>query len=209
MHACIRIISSPWLGYTATTPPPTALPTALPRALATSLPTPRPTEPVIKLSTPDRKGAKADDAKGIAFTVLAKRAVVVTGMAVVARADSEGDVRIYTRVGRADRPKFDDASLKSARGWLLVHAGKLPNQSDRLYALDDFVIPVRMAAGQVQSFYVFSRKGLEYTSNGSEGDAYGEDDSVAVRVGRTTRGLFRRPSGTGGKFAGVVRYRLQ
>lgn len=185
---------------------PTTQPTKLPTNFPTNRPTSNPTEPtMIKLSTPNRKGAKEKNAKGVAFTVEAKKDVIMTGMDIVAKTNAVSKVLIYTRVG-----EYEYSELTSNKGWTLAYRGTIPNQDSQLYSLGDFIDEVKIAAGQSQSFYVFSRKRMLYTASKSEGLVYSEDDSVAIREGEATRGLFRKPmKGTTSRFAGVMRYHVQ
>jgi len=122
------------------------------------------------------------------------------------------EVHIYTRNGI-----YTENSLtNSDDGWTLLYEGKIPEQQNKLVDLDDFGQGLRLAAGEVRSFYVFSRKGLFYTDGEgamafpdpyiTEGTPYAEDSSIVIYEGRGTKGLFRRPLETSGKWAGILRY---
>eukprot|EP00580_Thalassiosira_gravida_P017482 CAMPEP_0201658610 /NCGR_PEP_ID=MMETSP0494-20130426/1481_1 /ASSEMBLY_ACC=CAM_ASM_000839 /TAXON_ID=420259 /ORGANISM="Thalassiosira gravida, Strain GMp14c1" /LENGTH=1055 /DNA_ID=CAMNT_0048135709 /DNA_START=93 /DNA_END=3260 /DNA_ORIENTATION=+ len=185
---------------------PTSQPTKLPTNFPTNRPTSNPTEPtLIRLSTPNRKGAKGKNAKGVAFTVQAKKDIIMTGMDIVAKTKADSRVVIYTRKG-----EYADSALTSNTGWTLVYQGTIPNQKSQLYSLGDFTNEVKIAAGQSQSFYVYSKKRMLYTASESKGSVYSEDDYIAVREGRATRGLFRKPiKDTASRFAGVMRYHAE
>ena len=135
------------------------------------------------------------------FTLQAKQNIVIQGMNIVADTNARSDVLIYTQSG-----SHDNNSLRNDEGWTLLYEGSIPDQQSKLYELDDFSEGVSIAAGQTQSFYVFSRKGLMYTASNGKGTAYGEDSSIVIHEGRVTKGWFRRPLGGSGKWAGVIRY---
>jgi len=129
----------------------------------------------------------------------------MTGMDIVAKTKADSRVVIYTRKG-----EYADSALTSNTGWTLVYQGTIPNQKSQLYSLGDFTNEVKIAAGQSQSFYVYSKKRMLYTASESKGSVYSEDDYIAVREGRATRGLFRKPiKDTASRFAGVMRYHAE
>jgi len=137
------------------------------------------------------------------FTLQAKQNIVIEGMDIVAKTNTASDVSIYTQSG-----SYNDKSLTSDDGWTLLYDGSIPDQESKLYELYDFSEGVSIAAGQIQSFYVYSRKGLVYTGSDEEGTAYGEDSSIIIHEGRLTKKRFRKPLHGSGKWAGIIRYNI-
>lgn len=133
------------------------------------------------------------------FKVEAKQDVVITGFNVVSKKDTANDVMIYTRLG-----SYEGEPLRQ-NGWKPIFQGNIPNQQNKLSKLDDFNEPVTIIAGDTQSFYVYSSKGLMYTLGDKEGKAYADNDALVMYEGKVTSNEFRRPNGSG-MWAGVIKY---
>jgi len=154
---------------------------------------------ISRFTTPNsRKGAQ-DTGKGLMFTIQAQQDIVITGLDVRAARNTAGSVLIYTRSG-----SYEGKPLK-ADDWTALPYDSPPNQQGKVVTLGDFRDEVRISAGQIQSFFVYSRRGLLYERSDNEGQAYGNDNAIIIREGSVTKSLFRRPSGIG-KWAGTMRY---
>ena len=106
----------------------------------------------------------------------------VMGLNVVYKRTKASEVLVYLQIG-----SYDGVPLHTD-GWHLVYQGSPQGQAGSEARLDDFVDGVRVAAGDVASFYVYSRRGQLCSEGDEEGRAYGEDNAVIVHEGLVTKG---------------------
>ena len=156
---------------------------------------------IIQFSTPNQDNAKSST-RGLMFTLEAKQNILIHGLKLVANKNAPLDLSIYARSGSYEGKPLNE------NDWNLIYRDNPNGRSERLVDLGDFNENVPVKAGENVSFYIFSKKGFMITPGDNEGMEYGRDDAIAVRQGRQTRSLFRRPTVTG-MWAGVVRYSIE
>lgn len=141
------------------------------------------------------------------FTVQAIRDVAITSISAFFRSTGEGQVEVYTKPG--SYVNFE----KNKTAWSLVYSDSIPqNGKDVLTHLGTFIneTKVIIAAGDVQSFYVYSPNNLAYRKDDAfqEGDLVLSDSSlnfyagIAIAYGKFEEGQIFSPR----EFSGILRY---
>eukprot|EP00970_Alexandrium_tamarense_P007340 scaffold1332_cov197-Alexandrium_tamarense.AAC.30 len=171
----------------------------------TSSPVPNPTgRPTAvgsdaKLYTTPNMSKLNGSAKGLMFTVKAKKDITITGFDIVAQKNAASSVLIYTRPG--------DYSGKeqTANGWELLFSGTENLKKTKISNMDDLMSDVRMSAGSTHSFYIYAKKGMKISKSNSKGNTYASDSSLSLTTGTTTKKVFKSVQGFG-EFSGIIRY---
>eukprot|EP01082_Thalassiosira_pseudonana_P015771 g14019.t1 g14019 contig9:968778-972022(-) len=183
-------------------PNPTNNPTQRPVSVSpTLLPTGRPTavgSDAKQYTTPNMSKLNGS-AKGLMFTVKAKKDITITGFDIVAQKNAASSVLIYTRPG--------DYSGKeqTANGWELLFSGTENLKKTKISNMDDLMSDVRMSAGSTHSFYIYAKKGMKISKSNSKGNTYASDSSLSLTTGTTTKKVFKSVQGFG-EFSGIIRY---
>jgi len=167
----------------------------------TLLPTGRPTavgSDAKQYTTPNMSKLNGS-AKGLMFTVKAKKDITITGFDIVAQKNAASSVLIYTRPG--------DYSGKeqTANGWELLFSGTENLKKTKISNMDDLMSDVRMSAGSTHSFYIYAKKGMKISKSNSKGNTYASDSSLSLTTGTTTKKVFKSVQGFG-EFSGIIRY---
>jgi len=141
---------------------------------------------------------------GNMFSVRALRDVSVTSLVINAMSKGRGEVKVYTRSG-----SYTDHVL-SSQGWELIYSnqGVVHKKRGQATELGDFLTPVLIKSGSIQSFFVHSSNSLVYTVGTNEGDTYTSDDSVVIYEGIGTTGIFSGATNSPRVWGGIIRYDL-
>lgn len=140
---------------------------------------------------------------GTMWTIQAMREVEINSIYSVVRSDQVDLVQVYTRTGGYSGFETSDV------GWSLVFdKSLLLNGKDQVTELK-FTNKVKIAAGQLQSFYIYSPSNLAYRSEQvKEGDLIKSDDSfkffagIAIAYGKFGSGSVFSPR----VFSGLISY---
>ena len=141
-------------------------------------------------TTPDIEKAK-DVGKGVMFSITAKsKGLNITGLGILGednkKSDKESDLWIYYQDGL-----YKDFDALDESKWIEVFSDEVKLDPDKLVDIelaDDISIP----ANETVSLYIVSKKGITYKkSRDKEFDIFGENEDLALRVGRSTEKEFR------------------
>ncbi|EED94554.1 predicted protein [Thalassiosira pseudonana CCMP1335] len=201
-----------------TNTPVTPLPTSYPSNLPTPLPTTSCGDNVCEASENDTSCPSdcgnlalttnvAGDrgAQGTMFSVEATRDVVVTSFDLYSGSSATAQVQVYTRAGSYKGYELIED------GWTLVFdKGVQQFGRSTLSGIGPLTSEVAIAAGSVQSFYIYNANTVMYTLGTTEGNRKAFDESLAFYEGV---GITNKFSGNTADlyiprvFSGVMRYR--
>lgn len=185
---------------------PSKSPTDQPTVAPSKYPTKQPTaagQVTQKLTTLDSKDA-VHKARGLMFTVKAKRDATIDGFDIIPRR-TKSDIKIYVLDGDYNN---NDKALDEDE-WDEVFDESLRNKDPlKLLELKDFSTEVRFKKDEVKSFYVWNKKGLMCKKNhiDSEGTSYVANDAFEIRSGREMAKELFQTDTKSGEFAGLIRY---
>lgn len=163
------------------------------------------------LDNRDSKGS----AKGIKFTIRARRDVVITGFDVFPRKNRSCQMRVYTQTGdyryatKKKRNNIEEDTVEGIEeGWATVFDSMMKLEPDRLAGIrveqgDEVFIP----QWEVQSFIIYCNRGMLVApgKQRDEGVTFSENEDIEVREGVKSKKAFSKYTGYA-QLMGKVRY---
>ena len=141
---------------------------------------------------------------GNMFSVEALRDVSITSLVINAMSKGQGAVKVYTRNGSYTGYE------SNKQGWNLIYSNQevVHEKRGQPTELREFLNPVTIKSGNIQSFFVHSSNSLVYTAGTKEGDTYTSDDSIVIYEGIGTTGIFSGVTYSPRVWGGIIRYDL-
>lgn len=135
------------------------------------------------------------------FTITASKQMTVKSFDLVGKKNGVSAVLIYTRPGEYHGYE-DDPS-----GWELVLDKSVELRRGDQANTGALQRKVTIAQGSSQSFYIFTKRGMQCTKGTGEKNRYASDGALAIFEGIGTKKLFQG-SKFDARFSGGVRYEL-